>query len=99
MENEAMEIMENVTEAIVENDTITPMPCEAPEARLGTAIIRGVIFGGVILGTLLLVKKDELKERRTERRIKKLEKAGYTVIRTESIIDETQEVCVEEVAD
>lgn len=99
MENEAMEIMENVTEAIVENNTVTPIPCEAPEANLAIKVIRTATFVAVVGVTLLLVKKDEIKKRKLERRIKKLEKAGYTVIRTEAIVDETQEVCVEEVAD
>lgn len=99
MENEAMEIMENVTEAIVEHDTVEPIPCEAPDANLASKVIRTVIFGAVIGGTLLLVKKDEIKKRKLERRIKKVEKAGYTVIRNEDIVDETQEVCVEEVDD
>ena len=99
MENEAMEIMENVTEAIVENDTVTPIPCEAADANLASKVIRTVIFGAVIGATLLLVKKDEIKKRRIERNIEKLEKAGYTVIRNEDIVDETQEGCDVEVAD
>lgn len=99
MENEAMEIMENVTEAIVENDTVTPIPCESADANLASKVIRTIIFGAVIGGTLLLVKKDEIKKRKLERNIKKVEKAGYTVIRNEDIVDETGDVCIEEVAD
>lgn len=99
MENEAMEIMENVTEAIVENDTVRPIPCESADASLASKVIRTVILGAVIGVTLVLVKKDEIKERNTQRSIKKLTKKGYTVIRNEDLVDEACDDCEVETDD
>lgn len=101
MENEAMEIMENVTEAIVENTTID-VPAATNEVQMvggKNPAIRFIVVGAVLVGAYCLVKKDQIKEKITNNRIKKLEKAGYTVVKNEDIVDETQEGCDVEVAD
>lgn len=101
MENEAMEIMENVADAIVEeNNTVTmPVEGEATGANILTTLVRVGLIGGALLGAYLIVKKDEIKKKNLNRRIKKLEKAGYVVLKANEIVDETCEDCVEEVAD
>lgn len=113
MENEAMEIMENVTEAIVEEATaeMPTVPTEdVPTAGGNIPVVRVAVWGAVLAGAFLLLKKDELKahaehrkalrkERKTAKYINQLEKDGYTVIRNEDIVDESIEVCVEEDVD
>jgi hypothetical protein len=98
MENEAMEIMENVADAIVEDNTMSmPVEGEATGANIGTTLVRTFIIGGVLVGAYLVVKKDEIKKKITNHRIKKLVKAGYTVVKNEDIVDETIENCVDDV--
>ena len=102
MKNEAMEIMENVvTEAIVEDAAVEPMAATNEVQTVGgnNPVIRGIVIGGVILAAFLWTRKDKIEESITNHRIKKLEKAGYTVIRNEDIVIENCEVCDEEVAD
>lgn len=99
MENEAMEIMENVADAIVEENTVTEPACsEATGANVVTTLVKATVIGGMLLGAYLLVKRDEVKEKMTKRRIKKLEKAGYVVSKYDDIEtdDETIEEIVEE---
>ena len=101
MENEAMEIMENVADAIVEENTVSmPIEGEATGANIGTTLVRTFVVGGVLLGAYLVVKRDKIKEKITNHRIKLLTKAGYTVVKNDGIaIDETCEDCVEEIVE
>lgn len=99
MENNVTEIMENATEAIVETTPVEPIACEADSARSASAVIKTLVIGGVIVGAYLLTKKDKIKAKITERRIKWLEKHDYTVIKNEDIVDETHEGCEVEIAD
>lgn len=99
MKNNVTEIMENVTDAVVENNPVTPIACEAEAANTASAVIKTLVIGGVLVGAFLLTKKDKIAAKLTKKRIKWLEKHGYTVVRNEDIIDETQEGCDVEVAD
>lgn len=101
MENEAMEIMENVADAIVEeNNTVTmPVEGEATGANLGTTLVRVALITATLGVAYACLKRNEIKEKVTKSRIKKLEKAGYVVMKANEIIDETCEACEETVAD
>lgn len=99
MENNVTEIMENVTEAVAENNTVTPIACEAECSRVSGAVIKTLVIGGVLVGAFLLTKKDKIAAKITKKRIKWLEKRGYTVVKDEDIVDETTEGCDVEVAD
>lgn len=101
MENEAMEIMENVADAIVEeNNTVTmPVEGEATGANILTTLIRVGLITVTLGAAYACLKRNEIKEKVTKSRIKKLEKAGYVVLKANEIVDETCEDCVEEVAD
>lgn len=99
MENNVTEIMENVTEAIVENDTVMPDVQEVADVRGEHAWVKPLLIAGVLVGAYVVVRRDKIKAKITEKRIKWLEKHGYTVIKNEDIIDETQEGCEVEIAD
>lgn len=82
MENETMntmneEIMEEVTEL---TEVYEDMPAETSEGSGSGVILKLVGVALAAAATAVVVKKrDKIKEWRNERRIKKLEKAGYIV--------------------
>ena len=99
MENNVTEIMENATEAIVENTNTMPDICESGDACGKNAWIKPVVIATVLVGAYVAVKHKKIQAYTTQKRIKWLEKHGYTVLKNEDIIDETTEGCEVEVAD
>lgn len=99
MENNVTEIMENVTEAIVENDAVMPSVQEVADVQSGNAWIKPLIVAGAIVCAVAVVKRDKIAAKITAKRIKWLEKHGYTVIKNEDIVDETIDNCDEDVVD
>lgn len=98
MEENVMNIMENATDAITE-DTTVPATQSAKMVGGNNAVIRTLVIGGALVGAILLVKRNQIKAKITDGRIKWLEKRGYTVVKNEEIVDETIEVYDEDIAD
>ena len=88
MENEAMNIMETMAETAVEDNTMAaPICAQADAVEVGKFPIKPLIIGGIIIGGIILYNKDKIENWFTKKRIKALEKKGYTVVKVEDDID------------
>ena len=98
MEKNVMNIVENATDVIVE-DTTVPATQDAKMCGGNNAMVRTLVIGGALVGAILLAKRNKIKAKITEGRIKWLEKRGYTVLKNENIVEEIVEPYDEDIAD
>lgn len=99
MENNVTEIMENATEAIVENTNVVSDVQEVADVRGEHAWVKPVVVVAVLVGAYAVAKRKKIQAWSTQKRIEWLVKHGYTVVKNEDIVDETTEGCEVEVAD
>ena len=84
----------------LDNDTEAEVYDLEPEEESGNGILGKILIGAGVLaagGLAALVYKN--RDKLEERRIKKLEKKGYTVIRPEQFVEEDFDDDFEEVSD
>lgn len=94
MENEMMEnTMEETTYEetnyvpSVSYESEEPVMEEESSSGFGKFLIGGLITAGIIGGAKLFKDRKKIAEKRNEKMQKKLEKAGYTVYKTEEFDD------------
>lgn len=97
--NEAMEMMENVTDVVTEEATdMTPMDCQSTEGNIWSTVIKGLVFVGAIATVVVIKNKDKIAAKADARQIKRLSKRGYIVSVCQTTVeDEIQDDCGAEV--
>lgn len=97
--NEAMEMMENVTDVVTEEATdMTPMDCQSTDGKIGSLVIKVALLVGTVAAVIVYKNREKIAEKADARQIKRLAKRGYNVTRyVEPVEDEIYTDCVEEV--
>lgn len=91
-----MEDNMTITNDIIEENEVAldnPEENENEDSGLGFAIA-GLVLGAGAVAALIVKNKDKIKAKRIERQIKKLEKAGYNV--SKSDVEESEVVSEED---
>lgn len=82
--NEAMNMMENATEAVVDTTAeVTPIDCQSTGGSKIATVMKIVVPVGLVIGAVVLANKRKIAEKIDARQAKRLAKRGYIVTRCE----------------